>query len=112
MILNSANATYLDSMYEAYLNDPDSVDPKWRDYFRSLAHDNADSTPALNASTLGQSRSQFAQKQTSVLNYISAVRYRGHRVTLHQEQFCRASKEEQNKQRHSWFNDPTGPQKP
>jgi len=80
MILNSANATYLDSMYEAYLNDPDSVDPKWRDYFRSLAHDNADSTPALNASTLGQSRSQFAQKQTSVLNYISAVRYRGHRV--------------------------------
>ena len=80
MILNPANAAYLDSMYAAYLAEPDSVDAKWRDYFRSLARDDASAGAHSVGPEMGQSRSLFAQKQTSVLNYISAVRYRGHRV--------------------------------
>ena len=37
MILNPANAAFLDTLYDAYLADPNAVAPEWRDYFRSLA---------------------------------------------------------------------------
>ncbi|MCZ8131416.1 MAG: 2-oxoglutarate dehydrogenase E1 component [Steroidobacteraceae bacterium] len=35
--LSGANAPYVEELYERYLEDPASVDPKWRDYFRALA---------------------------------------------------------------------------
>jgi 2-oxoglutarate dehydrogenase E1 component len=80
MILNPANAAFLDTLYDAYLADPNAVAPEWRDYFRSLAHEEAAGASDMSGAALGPSRSQFAQKQTSVLNYISAMRYRGHRI--------------------------------
>ena len=80
MILTPANADFLDALYESYLADPDSIDPKWRDYFRSLAKAAPADTGAPRELGMHESRSAFAQKQTSVLNYISAVRYRGHRI--------------------------------
>ncbi|HET9444945.1 MAG TPA: 2-oxoglutarate dehydrogenase E1 component, partial [Steroidobacteraceae bacterium] len=34
--LGAGNAPYVESLYEQFLADPDSVEPAWRDYFRSL----------------------------------------------------------------------------
>ncbi len=34
--LGAGNAPYVESLYEQFLADPDSVAPAWRDYFRSL----------------------------------------------------------------------------
>ena len=35
--LSGGNADYLDSLYEQYLRNPGSVDPRWREYFERLA---------------------------------------------------------------------------
>src|SRR5262245_9379901 len=35
--LYGGNADYLDSLYEQYLRDPASVEPRWREYFERLA---------------------------------------------------------------------------
>ena len=35
--LSGANASYLEAVYEQYLQDPDSIDPAWRGYFDALA---------------------------------------------------------------------------
>jgi 2-oxoglutarate dehydrogenase E1 component len=35
--LGAGNAPYLESLYEQYLDDPQSVPDRWREYFRSLA---------------------------------------------------------------------------
>jgi 2-oxoglutarate dehydrogenase E1 component len=37
--LGAGNAPYLESLYEQFLADPASVEPKWRDYFSSLTPD-------------------------------------------------------------------------
>ena len=34
--LAAGNAPYVEAMYERFLADPDSVDPKWRDYFAAM----------------------------------------------------------------------------
>src|SRR5262245_41674444 len=35
--LYAGNADFLDALYEQYLRDPASVEPKWREYFASIA---------------------------------------------------------------------------
>ncbi len=37
--LDGANATWLESMYELYLNDPKAVDPQWRSQFEALKNE-------------------------------------------------------------------------
>src|SRR5262245_19236381 len=34
--LSAGNAPYVEALYEQFLADPQSVDPKWRDYFAKL----------------------------------------------------------------------------
>ena len=34
--LAGANATYVEALYEQYLQNPDSIDPSWRGYFDAL----------------------------------------------------------------------------
>ena len=34
--ISGGNAVYVEDAYERYLEDPDSVDETWRNYFRSL----------------------------------------------------------------------------
>ena len=36
MPLAAGNAAYVESLYEQFLADPGSVEPKWREYFASL----------------------------------------------------------------------------
>src|SRR5688572_23943815 len=35
--LYGGNATYLEQLYEQYLEDPQSVEPRWREYFAGAA---------------------------------------------------------------------------
>ncbi len=95
--LSGGNAPYIESYYEQYLKDPDSVPPAWRAYFqqlnqgeqiktRDVAH-----TPiresfahhALHQERGGRRLAQTlppedAQRQTAVLQLINAYRFRGH----------------------------------
>src|SRR5688500_3216731 len=34
--LSGGNAPYVEALYEQFLADPQSVEPKWRDYFQKL----------------------------------------------------------------------------
>src|SRR3954470_24540483 len=34
--LSGGNAPYVEALYEQFLADPQSVDPRWRDYFQKL----------------------------------------------------------------------------
>ncbi len=97
--LYSANADFIERLYEAYLSDPDSVDADWRQYFDALrAEDHSQQdiphgpvrekfarlarqrpVTATAGSTAALSPQQSAQKQVSVLQLINAYRFRGHR---------------------------------
>ncbi|MFL6653138.1 MAG: 2-oxoglutarate dehydrogenase E1 component [Sulfurifustaceae bacterium] len=93
-----ANASYLEALYEAYLNDPASVDATWRSYFDSLPRvdGSAVDTPhspvraafrrlaRTNVATVVVPAEAKAQapdkerKQIRVLQLINAFRVRGH----------------------------------
>src|SRR5262249_47628301 len=94
-----ANAPYLEELYEQYLQDPQSVDERWRrffetlpavnganadmphsmirDYFRSLARQPQARAGAVSASVQDE---EMQHKQTRVLQLINAYRFRGHQV--------------------------------
>ena len=73
-ILLSASPEFLEDLYQRYSLDAASVPQEWQTYFRSLESE----TPNRpgGASHYG---SAAAEKQASVLQFISAMRYRGHR---------------------------------
>ncbi|QUN07070.1 2-oxoglutarate dehydrogenase E1 component [Shewanella yunxiaonensis] len=95
--LNGANSTYVEEMYEAYQEDPESVSADWRavfdnlppvngassdvpeaahskirDYFRSLA------TEGRHKGAARVSDPEVDAKQVKVLQLINAYRFRGH----------------------------------
>lgn len=91
--LAGANATYVESLYELYLSDPESIDDTWRrvfdslpkvngndveqphsavrDYFRRLATESGHSSVSV-------SDPDVDAKQVKVLQLINAYRFRGH----------------------------------
>ncbi len=89
--LSGGNAAFLESLYEAYLTDPNAVEPAWRAYFdelqdqdtpdrahgpvraRMLVHAQTNQRPSNSQSTVDQS------KQVAVLQLINAFRFMGHR---------------------------------
>ena len=94
--LYSGNAWFVEEIYEAYLNNPESIDPEWRTYFDSFqdgmptkdiahtpiqqAYSNA--TKHRHQSTQIQAPAADAvlhQKQAAVLRLINAHRFNGHR---------------------------------
>lgn len=96
--LDSGSAGFIEALYEAYLENPDAVDPEWRHYFDQLptnGHGPATDIPhgPIRARFLELSRNRHrhglrissdgesipAYKQVSVLQLINAYRFRGHR---------------------------------
>jgi 2-oxoglutarate dehydrogenase E1 component len=95
--LYSGNAWFVEELYEAYLNKPDSVGQEWCDYFDSLQ--NGTSTKDVAHTPIQQAYANAAkhpqhgklalsapaadavshQKQTAVLQLINAHRFNGHR---------------------------------
>src|SRR3954469_6278617 len=57
--LAAGNAPYVEALYEQYLADPASVEPRWREYFAKLAG------PGANDTAHGPIREALAQRATS-----------------------------------------------
>ena len=88
--LYSGNAGFVEELYEAYLNNPDAVDPQWRQYFDSLqapaAHKDIAHSAIRQTFKDGAGRpappeatARAYRKQTAVLQLINAYRFNGHR---------------------------------
>lgn len=95
-VLYSANADFIEDLYESFLADKDSVPAEWRDFFDTLQAESGDSTadrphtpvrqafleaarqPAKRGQTAASAPSAAHQKQVSVLQLINAHRFRGH----------------------------------
>ncbi|WP_293758691.1 2-oxoglutarate dehydrogenase E1 component [uncultured Paraglaciecola sp.] len=90
------NATYIEQMYEAYLDDPQSVSEEWRGIFEQLPkldgveietkhsivreqfRSLASLGPAARAGSGPQQQAVSDEKQVKVLQLINAFRFRGH----------------------------------
>ena len=96
-LLFGANAPFVEGLYEQYLKDPQSVEPRWRGYFDELQRlddgpaDVSHSEVQQHFIELSRSRRPVAaggsevtqknlQKQFSVMQLISAYRFQGNRV--------------------------------
>lgn len=91
--LSGGNSSYVEDYYEQYLQDPDSVEASWREYFDSIGADGqgrdiahipiresfVDTQPATASSVSGQS-GLSAQKQAGVLQLIDQYRNHGYYV--------------------------------
>ena len=80
--INTANADYINSLYEAYKQDPESIDFGWQKFFEGF--DFGQGTPAAVAQS-GDVPSEAAEahflKEIKVLNMIYGYRARGHLFT-------------------------------
>jgi 2-oxoglutarate dehydrogenase E1 component len=69
--LGAGNAAYIESLYEQYLADANSVEPKWRDYFASLG------VAARNDAAHGPIREALAQRATRSVAQTGSERVAG-----------------------------------
>ena len=79
------NASFLEGLYEKFLNDPSSVDPSWRDKFSSMQAGNLETgptTPGMTPSSgAGIDSLELAlRKQAAVDRLIVQYRTRGHQA--------------------------------
>jgi 2-oxoglutarate dehydrogenase E1 component len=96
-LLDGGNGAYLESLYESWLRDPDSIPDNWRDYFDALPQVNGQACDDILHSELRQefsrltgrlrghriarltgARLEHERKQVRVLQLINAYRFRGH----------------------------------
>jgi 2-oxoglutarate dehydrogenase E1 component len=92
--LFGANAPFIEALYDAYLKDPASVEPRWRGYFDELQRIDAGTADVSHydvqerfaglarqrraaAPTVVINRPQLGEKQFGVLQLISAYRFQG-----------------------------------
>src|ERR1700754_3203437 len=92
--LGAGNAPYVESLYEQFLADPNSVEPAWREYFRSLGGTNdaahgpirealaeRASRPTVAATTspaVSEASSGVSAKQAAVARLVQVYANRGH----------------------------------
>nr|VFJ46175.1 MAG: 2-oxoglutarate dehydrogenase E1 component [Candidatus Kentron sp. FM]VFJ49749.1 MAG: 2-oxoglutarate dehydrogenase E1 component [Candidatus Kentron sp. FM]VFK09957.1 MAG: 2-oxoglutarate dehydrogenase E1 component [Candidatus Kentron sp. FM] len=72
-LFDPANGAFLDQLYAAFLQDPASVDERWRDWFRGQESDTEEHQSGEREDTT------FTEKQRAVSRLIRAYRFRGHR---------------------------------
>ena len=60
--LAADNASYIEALYEQYLNDPDSVDTDWQTYFEQYKSPNDAQHNAIKEQFLLLARNQTANK--------------------------------------------------
>ena len=97
--LAGANAAYLEELYEQFLQDPQSVDERWRSFFETLPIVNggagqdiphstireyfktlARQSPSRAATSAPVMDEEMVHKQVRVLQLINAYRFRGHQL--------------------------------
>ena len=100
--LSGGNAPFVEELYERYLQDPTSVEPRWHDYFEQLQLDSGPATTDVSHATVkeefhklahsrrgaastnasGAAVAVAASKQVAVLQLINAYRVRGHQQAI------------------------------
>src|SRR3954465_13614852 len=91
--LSGGNAPYVEALYEQFLSDPQSVDPKWRDYFQKLRDGSSfeqihsavqtgiaqrAARPRMLAGSSGSLTTDGAAKQGAVSRLVQIYANRGH----------------------------------
>jgi 2-oxoglutarate dehydrogenase E1 component len=71
--INSNNAAFIDSLYESYKQDPQSVEFGWQKFFEGFDFGRGSNAPTVSAET-----PQHFLKEINVLNMIDGYRGRGH----------------------------------
>lgn len=70
--LSGGNATYLEELYEAYLKDPESVTPPWRNYFQSLPKINGAEASDVSHEDIRNYFANLVKKPSAVVASVSA----------------------------------------
>ena len=78
--INPANADYINSLYEAYKQDPESIDFGWQKFFEGFDFGQG-SAPQMVSTTADSDASAHFLKEIDVLNMINGYRGRGHLFT-------------------------------
>ncbi|MEE2826508.1 MAG: 2-oxoglutarate dehydrogenase E1 component [Planctomycetota bacterium] len=81
--MNVYSRAYIDSLYEDYQQDPSSLPPEWREYFKNFdptEENNTGEIPVVSPRAVGQQseQRQVAQLQDRVDQLIRGFRVRGH----------------------------------
>ncbi|PRD48408.1 2-oxoglutarate dehydrogenase E1 component [Sphingobacterium haloxyli] len=74
--LSNADSGYIDSLYQAYKEDPNSVDASWQKFFEGF-----DFGQAYGGETIAEQTPEHTIKEIKVLNMIHGYRDRGHLFT-------------------------------
>jgi len=77
--INSANADYISGLYDAYQQDPESVDFGWQKFFEGFEFGQTGEAAAATGAT--GSTPEHVLKEINVLNMINGYRQRGHLFT-------------------------------
>lgn len=75
--LSNADSGYIDSLYQLYKKDPDSVDPSWQKFFEGFDFGQT----SLNGTDVGHMSPEDSIKEIRVLKMIYGYRDRGHLFT-------------------------------
>ncbi len=93
--LQGANAAYVEALYEAYLDEPGSVPPEWRSYFRSLGAEPSEIAHGPIVKSIGErlrhdgagrteapasADAPASEKQAAVSRLIQVYSLRGHQI--------------------------------
>jgi 2-oxoglutarate dehydrogenase E1 component len=95
--LSGSNVAYIETLFEAYQQNPQSVSPQWREYFDQLPQHNgaqevslsatrhqfrelARQPQAMVASSMVSDDVEYFQKQSRVMQLINAYRAHGHHL--------------------------------
>ena len=75
---NGANAEYIDQLYEAFRDSPDSVAPEWRSFFYGFEHGAGGAEPAMGPGNMPTSPARVAEPLSAIERLIQAYRMLGH----------------------------------
>ncbi len=74
----NAHPSYIDSLYEQYVNNPDTVEESWRLFFKGFDYGFGNGTAATNGTTAHVTPGEVDLDELRVLALIFAYRNRGH----------------------------------
>src|ERR1044072_2755321 len=64
--LAADNESYLENLYESYLTNPDTIDPKWRRYFDNLSSQGTSASKDISHTAIRQQFAQLARRSNRV----------------------------------------------
>ncbi|PID69199.1 MAG: 2-oxoglutarate dehydrogenase E1 component [Flavobacteriales bacterium] len=79
--LNAIHANFIDSLYQKYLKNPDSVEPSWRSFFQGYDFANTSYGKNGSADYTQLEVPEHVHKEFQVLELINGYRSRGHLFT-------------------------------